>query len=248
MKQISTLLAFCLLLHAITYSQIPNRYDVVIDEIMADPSPQVGLPANEWIELHNNSAISYNLNGWRIGDASGQSGPMPSYNLKPDSFVIVCTSSALAAMQVFGPTISVTSFPSLDNGGDQLYLRSPQNKIIHALNYTDKWYGNELKKDGGWTLEMIDTQNPCTGAANWIASVDAKGGTPGKKNAVAATNADKDAPVLVRAYASDSVNIVLVFNETLDSLKTAAAANFSISDGIGTPISATVLPPLFDQA
>ena len=27
-----------------------NRYDVVIDEIMTDPSPQIGLPGNEWIE------------------------------------------------------------------------------------------------------------------------------------------------------------------------------------------------------
>jgi len=140
----------------------------------------VGLPNNEWIELRNVSATTFNLQGWKIGDATSQSGAMPSYNLKPDSFVIVCTSSAVVAMSAFGPVISVTSFPSLDNTGDIIFLRSSQNKVIHAVSYSDKWYQNELKSGGGWTLEMIDTKNPCTGSANWNASIDVRGGTPVK--------------------------------------------------------------------
>ena len=84
-----------LLIPFLAFSQ--NRYDVVIDEIMADPSPQVGLPNNEWIELKNMANAVINLQGWRIGDANGQSGPMPNFDLQPDSFVIVCTSSAVAA-------------------------------------------------------------------------------------------------------------------------------------------------------
>ncbi|MEI9955693.1 MAG: lamin tail domain-containing protein [Ferruginibacter sp.] len=55
-------------------AQIANRFDVVIDEIMADPTPQIGLPNNEWIELRNTSATTFNLAGWKIGDATGQSG------------------------------------------------------------------------------------------------------------------------------------------------------------------------------
>ncbi len=228
-------------------AQIANRYDIVIDELMADPTPQISLPNNEWIELRNTSSTSFNLLGWRIGDATGQSGPMPAYNLLPDSFVIVCTGSAVAAMGVYGPTIAVTSFPSLDNAGDVLYLRSPQNRIIHAVSYTDAWYQNELKKDGGWTLEMIDTKNPCSGFTNWKASNDIKGGTPAKKNSVDAVNKDVTAPQLLRAYATDSVNIVLVFDEPLDSLKAATAGNYNISDGIGLPQSAITIAPVFDK-
>src|SRR6185369_10886470 len=74
-----------------------NHYDIVIDEIMADPSPQIGLPGHEWIELKNVSHQPFNLQGWRIGDTGGQSGPMPDFNLQPDSFVIVCSSSAVSA-------------------------------------------------------------------------------------------------------------------------------------------------------
>ncbi|MEP7163213.1 MAG: lamin tail domain-containing protein [Ferruginibacter sp.] len=226
---------------------IPIQYDVVIDELMADPTPLVGLPDIEWIELRNTTTFNIDLQGWRVGKPTGQSGPMLSYILKPDSFVIVCTSSAVAAMSVYGPVISVTSFPSLSNTGDLLYLRSPQGAIIHSVNYTDAWYQNELKKDGGWTLEMIDIHNPCSGISNWKASVDVKGGTPGKKNSVDGINADQGSPKLLRAYATDSVNIVLVFNESLDSSAASIAASYSISDGIGTPVTATPLSTLFDR-
>ena len=217
MKQISTLLLVCLYSYTSIFSQTVNRNDVVIDELMADPTPQAGLPNSEWIELKNTRPFSINLQGWRISDLSGQSGPMPNFVLQPDSFVIICTASAVAAMSVFGTTISVTSFPSLDNAGDQLSLRNAQGKMIHAVSYTDKWYQNELKKEGGWTLEMIDTKNPCSGFSNWIASTEGKGGTPGKKNSVDASNPDKIPPSLLRAYATDSVSIILVFDEPLDS-------------------------------
>ncbi len=246
MRKISIAIIFIFCRLMIT-AQTANRFDIVIDEIMADPTPQVNLPNNEWIELRNTSTTTFNLLGWKIGDATGQSGAMPAYNLKPDSVVIICTSGAVAAMSMYGPVIAVTSFPSLDNTGDQLYLRSPQNKIIHAVNYTDAWYQNELKKDGGWSLEMIDTKNPCMGMNNWTASTNLSGGTPGKKNAADAINADATAPQLLRAYSTDNLNLVLTFDEPLDSLKAASISNYLISDGIGIPIAAVTVAPTFDK-
>jgi len=222
-----------------------NRYDIVIDEIMADPSPQVGLPSNEWIELKNTTAAPVNLQNWRIGDAGGQSGPMPNFTLQPDSFVIVCTGSAVAAMSAFGTTISVTSFPSLDNDGDQLFLKAANGTTIHAVGYNSGWYQNELKKEGGWTLEMIDTKSPCAGISNWKASVHVTGGTPGKKNSVDAINNDATAPQLKRAYTTDNITIILVFDEPVDSLSGATVNNYSIDGGL-TIISATTIPPLFN--
>ena len=228
------------------YSLAQNRYDVVIDEVMADPTPQISLPSIEWIEVKNISANPINLQNWRIGDATGQSGPMPNFILQPDSFVIICTGSAVAAMQAYGRVISVMSFPSLDNDGDQLYLRSNTGLTIHAISYSLSWYQNAVKSDGGWTLEMIDTKNPCTGISNWKASNDTRGGSPGIKNSVDATNNDQAFPSVKNAYALDNLNIVVVFDEPVDSLKGATIGNYAIDRGLSIQ-SATSISPLFDK-
>ena len=53
---------------------------------------------------------------------------------------------------------------SLVNTGTTLVLRDAQDAIIHHVSYTDSWYQNSIKQNGGWSLEMIDPQNPCAGA------------------------------------------------------------------------------------
>ena len=228
-------------------SYTTQQYDVVIDEIMADPTPVVALPNNEWIELRNISTSAINLKGWKIGDLNSISGAMPNFILQPDSFVIICSGSAAASLIPFGRTLSVTTFPSLDNDEDQLSLISSEGKVIHAVNYSSLWYQNELKKAGGWTLEMIDTRNPCSGISNWKASTDLNGGSPGRKNATQSINPDQSAPKLLRAYAVDNITVTLVFDEPLDSLKAAVVAGYSISDGIGLPVTAVAVSPVFDK-
>jgi Lamin Tail Domain/CHU_C Type IX secretion signal domain/Bacterial Ig-like domain len=226
--------------------QIANRYDIVIDELLPDPTPQVGLPTSEFAELKNVSGTAFNLAGWQLSDGTSTA-TLPSFVLQPDSFVIICATSAAPSFATIGATLGVSNFPSLNNDADLIFLRSPQNTIIHAVNYTADWYQNELKKDGGWTLEMIDTKNPCGGFTNWKASVDVNGGTPGNKNSVASTNTDRAGPLLLNGFSTDSINITLVFNEPLDSLKGATAANYIVSDGVGTPLSAITFGPIFNK-
>lgn len=238
------LLYLCVLLTNVLLAQ--NRFDVVIDEIMVDPSPQVGLPGNEWIELKNTTSSAINLQGWRIGDSGGQSGVISNFILEPDSFVIVCAGSAVTDLSPFGNTISVTSFPSLDNDGEVLFLKAANGTIIHAFTYSAAWYQNELKKEGGWSLEMIDTKNPCSSSNNWKASTNPDGGTPGIKNSVDALNADQIAPQLKNAFTNDNTTIILVFDEPLDSLSGTISSNYSIDGGISFT-SAEPLSPLFNQ-
>ena len=224
----------------------PQQYDVVIDEIMADPTPQVNLPNSEWVELRNTSSFAINLSGWKLSDLTGQTGAMPNFILQPDSFVIVCTGSAVTALAPFGNVISVTSFPSLDNDGDVISLYSTDGKTIHAVQYSSAWYQNELKKDGGWTLEMIDTKNPCGGISNWKASVDPSGGTPGKKNSIDGVNADQTSPGLLPSFAVNNTTVTLVYDEPLDSTKAATASNYTVDNGVNV-VSAVAVPPVFNR-
>jgi hypothetical protein len=227
---------------------VPGRYDIVIDEIMADPTPQVGLPNTEWLELKNTSRFPINLSGYRLLKPGGSpSGAFPALVLQPDSFLIVTGTSGASLMAPFGNTISVTSFPSLGNDGDLLMLQNAAGVLMHAVNYSINWYQNQVKADGGWTLEMIDTKNPCAAATNWRVSNNAIGGTPGKKNSLDAVNADAVAPQLLRAFAIDNVTLSLYFDEPLDSLKATLPTAYSVSDGIGAATKAVPVGPLFNK-
>lgn len=223
------------------------RYSIVISEIMADPTPQIGLPNAEWIELRNASSTAINLQGFRLQKpGSTASGAMPSLVLAPDSCVVVCTASQVAGLSVFGRTISVTSFTSLSNDADELMLLAPNGSVMHAVSYSSSWYNNAVKADGGWTLEMIDVKNACTGTGNWTASTDAKGGTPGAINSANKVNADNRAPRLLYAAASNVLLAQLVFDETMDSSRLATSSNYQISNGINV-ITATPVAPFFNR-
>lgn len=221
------LLFLCLLLLSRLSAQQAVRYDVVISEIMADPSPAVGLPAVEYIELRNVSGLPISLAGWKLSDATGTATINNALLLQPDSAVILCAVSNVSALSVYGRTIGVSGFPSLDNEGEELVLRSAQNRIIHAVAYSAEWYDNSVKREGGWSLEMIDPHNPC-GGSNWKASRDNSGGTPGRINSVNAAHPDDTPPRLQRTYTLDSYNVILIFNEPLDSLSASVALNYSV--------------------
>jgi hypothetical protein len=223
-----------------------GRYTIIINEIMADPTPAAGLPDHEWIELKNRSTSPINLQNWRIVDAGNQSSVMPSFVLQPDSLLIICTAGAAPALSAYGAVLAVSNFPSLDNEGDLVALKSPAGTIIHAVRYSTTWYSNELKKNGGWSLEMIDPSSPCSINNNWIASNHSIGGTPGTVNSVNTINNDLAAPELKRSYTTDSLTMILAFNEPVDSTASSRISNYTIEGGI-TITNAMALPPLFNE-
>jgi len=245
------ILLFLFLFDSLLSSAQANRNDIVIDEIMADPTPQArvvnGLPEVEFIELKNISQKIINLNGWKVSDATATATISVNFMLQPDSFVVIASVNAASLLAPFGRSLGVSNFLSLNNDGELIYLTSKEGKIIHAVEFNSSWYQNAVKSNGGWTLEMIDTKNTCGGATNWTASQHPLGGTPGKKNSTDAINQDKIPPALLRSYATDSSSITLVFDESLDSLSSAVASDYFISDDIGVAVSATTPGPLFNK-
>lgn len=222
----------------------PQPYDVIIQELFADPDPSVGLPADEFVEIMNKSRFPLNLEGWKLGNNNTMAA-LPAFILAPDSLLILCSLAASARYTPYGKTLGLNGFPSLNNEGDLLILKSRENKTIHAVAYNNSWYRNEVKKEGGWSLEMIDTRYPCGGSSNWKASENEKGGTPGRPNAVAAKQPDSSPPDLLRAAYIDSVTIELLFNKTLDSTHAVLVSHYQVDPGMGLPLMAIAPGPLF---
>ncbi len=224
-----------------------NRYDVLITEFLADPSPSAGLPGSSFIELQNHSSQDFNLRNWKISNGSSTATIKTDYILKADSFLILCPSSAAETYGLFGSTLGMSNFPSLYNEAGEILLSAGDGRTIHAIRYDQASYGNVLKAKGGWSLEMIDLNRACSDIANWTASISVSGGTPGSKNSVDGANPDEQAPALFRSIPADSGNVVLLFDETMDSASASSNTNYSISGMPLSPESARILPPFFDR-
>jgi hypothetical protein len=207
-----------------------NAGDVVINEIFADPTPQLGLPNAEFVELHNPTNNYYNLNNWQFVNSSTAK-TLPSYILAPGSYVILCSNSDTAAYNMFGNTIGISSFTALSNAGDSLTLLDNTGKIIDIVVYSDSWYNDAIKAQGGWSLERINPTLPCSNLNNWTASTNPNGGTPGQQNSVYSTNPDTSAPFITSIDINNVFQLTVYFSEPLDSIS-ATNAIFSINNGI----------------
>lgn len=215
----------------------PRVGELLITEIMADESPVVGLPAAEFIELYNNTTTkTLSLRGVRLFKAgSSTAAVLPdTARLLPGQYAVVCGSTHVAQFASYGKVYGPSNFPALGNGGDQLVLRGRDGTTLFEVAYTDTWYRDLRKKDGGWTLEMLDPANYCGGAANWQASQDASGGTPGRRNSRAAANPDRLAPTLLGAVALTPTLLRLSFGEKLDSAATASPALYALQNSTGS--------------
>ncbi len=211
---------------------VPKFNELIITEVMCDPSPVIKLPETEYLEIYNPTDKILSLGGLLLSDEA-ETVVLPFQSLQPQSYWILCPSSSVNALKAFSPNvIGLSNWTSLDNAGEQIRLRSADGKLIHDLNYLDDWYNSTEKQEGGWSLEMIDPNNPCASSANWTASEHPKGGTPGKENSVLGSFPDNRPPKLLRADAIDPLTVRLLFDEKLDSLQLTNFGTITLDKGL----------------
>jgi hypothetical protein len=190
--------------------------DVIIAEIMSDPDPVVSLPAAEYIEIANRTEYIFNLEGWKLS-TNERSCDIPDGIINPGEIIILCSRNDTSSFKSYGKTIGLASFPSLSNEGMVIYLTDSSGLMIHGVEYNQSWYDNELKAEGGWSLEMKDGNFPFSGKENWKASASRKGGTPGTGNSVACQNPDHEFRGLSNVFAPDTKSIIISFSEPVIS-------------------------------
>lgn len=206
----------------------PQFNNLVVSEIMATPGADHPHFPSEYIEIYNRTSDTIQLAGLSIADRS-RSIILDPFEAPPAAYVIIAPFADAGAYKRYGLTLPSASWSGLNDRGDQICLLNRSGEIIFSIEYEESWYKDQRKKKG-YSLEMIDTSNPCSGYYNWTSSEAAEGGTPGKSNSVAMSNPDFTPPRLIAVAAPSCSLIVLAFNEKVRSLN---EASFRISPAIG---------------
>ena len=203
-----------------------SEFDIVINEIMADPNPVVGLPEWEYVELYNTTEFGIDLKDWRIEIGSNDN-TFENYVLAPHGYVILCHRDAVTELRQYGDCIGFGSF-SVGNSSSAMYLYNKEGILISMVNFSNTWYHDPDKDNGGWSVEQIDPLNPCAGASNWTASMDASGGTPGRLNSV---NGENDvAPRVERVNMFSNFLVQLWFDQQMDAASLMDVQHFIVEE------------------
>lgn len=202
-----------------TYINIENAlpYELLITEIMADPTPVIALPDAEYIEIYNASDQVFNLSDYTLVVGTSERS-LPDELILSHEYVIICDEDKAPLFSGAGRTIAVSSFPSLTNGGATLVLKNSDDVILHDVTYSSTWYVDPGKASGGWALEMINPLHICSDKSNWAEANNLTGGTPGKINSQWSMSEDTQGPVFQSLFTAAADKIVLRFNERLDPL------------------------------
>jgi hypothetical protein len=203
---------------------------------MADPDPQVALPAYEFVELYNRSNYSININNWTFSDA-GSPQTIGNVTMPAGSYLILCNITAQSQFVSYGAVHGISGFPSLNNtGGEPLTLRNQGGVLIDSVYYDETFYHDNNKDDGGWSIERVAEIPVCDNESNWHASLDTSGGTPGIVNSAIGIT-DSIPPQVLQVCVLDSAHIQVFFSEPMDAVTISDALNFSSGIISATPAS-----------
>jgi len=160
-------------------AQVQNG-SLLITELMIDPTPSLGLPSVEYIELYNNTSSIIDLNQCYFLDEKTGSligGEMPS-----QSFLVLTKSENVKLFP--SNTKGLDRWPSLNNDQDKLFIVCQQDTVF-SLHYITDEIENINQQAGGIALEMINIENWSQSFANnYHYCNNSIGGTPGTNNSL----------------------------------------------------------------
>ena len=195
-----------------------NAYDIVINEIMANPAPSVRLPEYEYVELYNRSGKNIELNGWTFSYGNNNR-TLPSYLFPAGGYLLLVHPAAVLDLSGYGPTLPILgSQTAITNTGQYLQLKDREGMVISWVDFTADWYADPLRSNGGWSLEQVNPELTCSLESNWKASTGRNGGTPGQKNSVHASVSAIQIPEVIRLATPDKYTIILYVSNPLGNI------------------------------
>lgn len=198
-----------------------SELDVVINEFMAAPSDESGLPDEEYVEIYNRSDKFINLENWVISDASGSSSGFPSTTLRPDEYLILTSSGNGDLFSGFGEVLEVSSFPALNNSGDNVVITDSLAIVIHQISFQNT--------ESGVSTELINPEDPCITMDSYALSEDSSGGTPGAQNSVFDSTPDTTSPTIISS--SFTTTLIINFSEVMNT-ESLSSGTYVASEGL----------------
>lgn len=220
------------------------RNEILITEIMADPSPAVKLPETEYLELFNAALSTVTLCDWVLW-IDEERITLPCITMKPGEFLLLVNEKDTPYWEGY-PQLSGIPKLSLRNDGSLLALQDHEGHIIHAASYASSWHSTTFQAEGGYSLEMKDPDHPCDQAGTWCSSLDISGGTPGKSNSYQSPWPDLKSPSLLRVYVTGSLTVNLMFSEPIDTTRDLLHL-FSVENAPGMVVKVIPQPPLYEH-
>lgn len=193
---------------------IPHTGDLVITEIMADPTPSRGLPEREYLEITNCSQEPVSTAGILL-IAGNDTAFLSEGLLGPGERLILCSTGSKSDLLPYGRVMAVKSFPSLNDAGEPIAVRNPDGSLIHAVCYGPEFLGDGPRSGGGWSAELADLSNPFNEPYAWSPSEDPSGGTPGRSNSREVAIPDNRPPEVIAVWPSSHDTIAVLFDETV---------------------------------
>ena len=154
-------------------------YQITFSEIMADPSPSVGvLPNTQYIELRNNTQQALWLNELTLSDQQTQI-QLPKYLLPAQEYALLVPQTDSFYRKKL-PHVIPMELPYINIESDQLTLKNKTLHTVHQFNY-HRYIHHPSFSNGGYSLEKSDSSCACIDPFLWQSNTQ-QGGTPGTKN------------------------------------------------------------------
>lgn len=180
--------------------------DIVINEILYQKTNE---NSPEFVELYNRSNKNFDLSNWSISDAANNTATLPEgTSLEANGYIV------LTDKQNFASSISngfyLSSFPSLNDNGDGVILKTDTGTTIDSLFYDERFGGNE----DGISAERKDPNAASNDINNWKSNSSTNGNSAGVQNSV--FQLDVIAPNLIFANLQNNGTVFVAFSEFID--------------------------------
>lgn len=187
-----------------TYIEIElvKKREVVINEILYRRKDEL---SPEFVELYNPTDKNFDLSGWQLIDATNNPVILPGGLFLPSKQYLVLIDRVDSSSPIAN-RIYLSGFPSLNDNGDAILIKSEEGITIDSLFYLDEW-GGDIP---GVSVERKDPLSASNDPSNWSTSIDAIGFTPGFQNSV--FEEDVIPPQIIFSTQKDTA-VLVVFSE-----------------------------------